>query len=241
MEDDVRAISIPRPSNTDSNQQVRSYIKKELVSAGLAVTEDKFSGGTNIVGTLKGTSGRTIIVGSHYDSVDSTPGADDNASGCALNLATARALSRTRTTHTLVFLFFDSEEYGLVGSSSYAKTAYSTCDFMVNLDMVGHLSTQVVGPIPPSLFEKYPWAESISYQNAGRMSDHSPFTDRGVPTVWVFTGTHPRYHRPSDTPDTLNYAGMRLIARYVTDMVTTFDSTPANTYVKSLRPMDPLY
>lgn len=234
MEMDMQRIAIPRPCG--NNQQVRTYISDELRKLGFTVAYQTFSQGTNIVAIQKGKSPKTIIVGSHYDGMPKIQAADDNASGCVVNLAVARALSKQKLTHTITYIFFDAEERGLVGSSYYADNMKEKCIFMVNMDMVGHLRTRE--GIPDRLFQKYPWARSISYQNIGSPSDQTPFQRKGVPALWVFTGVHQYYHQPSDTPATLNFNGMRLISNYVTDVVLTFDKEVNTKYLESLPALD---
>lgn len=232
MEMDMQRIAIPRSCGSENNKQVRTYLTDELRKLGFSVAYQTFSQGVNIIATQRGKSPKTIIVGSHYDSVPSTPGADDNASGCVVNLAVARALSKRKLTHTIEYIFFDAEEHGLVGSSYYATNMKESCIFMVNLDMVGHLRT--TDGVPDRLFQKYPWARSISHQEMGSPSDQTPFQRRGIPAVWVFTGGHGRYHQPSDTPATLNFNGMRSISNYVTDIVLSFDKQVDIKFIKSL-------
>ncbi len=61
--------------------------------------------GTNLVAT--GTAGGTVWVGAHYDTVEDTPGADDNATGVAAALALATALGPSFPAR---YVFFDAEE-----------------------------------------------------------------------------------------------------------------------------------
>ena len=231
MEMDMQRIAIPRPCGSENNKQVRTYISGELRKLGFGVAHQTFSQGINIIITQRGKSPKTIIVGSHYDSVPSTPGADDNASGCIVNLAVARALSKRKLTHTIEYIFFDAEEHGLVGSSYYASNMKESCIFMVNLDMVGHLRASGV---PDQLFQKYPWARLISHREMGSPSDQTPFQRRGTPAVWVFTGSHSNYHQSSDTPATLNFNGMRSISNYVVDIILSFDKQVDIKFIKSL-------
>lgn len=58
-----------------------------------------------------------VLVGAHYDSVPRCPGADDNASGVAVLLAAARALSRSDA--PVGFVAFNAEENGLLGSRDF--------------------------------------------------------------------------------------------------------------------------
>lgn len=221
---DVARIAIARPSGSVANRQVAMYIETELKKLGLVTQRQTFSSGTNIIGIQKGRSSRTLIVGSHYDSVSGTPGADDNASGCAMTLLIARQFSRTKLRHTIHYVFFDAEERGLIGSSYYARNMREHCDFMVNFDMVGCLRVSSIGPdiVFSDLFKKYPWAKAITYRQRGP-SDHASFQKRGIPCAWIFTGDHPRYHKSTDTPRTLNYKGMVRINQYAKDALLILD------------------
>ncbi len=79
----------------------------------------------NIVATLPGESDSTVaIIGAHYDDMPQSataPGADDNASGTAAVMEAARILSRYHFGHTVRFIAFSAEEYGLWGSRSTSR------------------------------------------------------------------------------------------------------------------------
>lgn len=46
-------------------------------------------------------------------------------------------------------------------------------------------------------------------------SDHYNFAEKGVPVIFYFNGTHADYHRPTDTPDKINYKLMAKRAQLV--------------------------
>lgn len=46
-------------------------------------------------------------------------------------------------------------------------------------------------------------------------SDHYNFAQKGVPIIFYFNGTHADYHRPTDTPDKINYPMMAKRAQLV--------------------------
>ena len=46
-------------------------------------------------------------------------------------------------------------------------------------------------------------------------SDHYNFAEKGVPILFYFNGTHADYHRPTDTPDKINYSLLEKRARLV--------------------------
>ena len=95
-----------------------------------------------------------VICGAHYDSFVRTegefdpdtlvsPGADDNASGTAGILTTARILSNYNFKRSIIFALWNAEEFGLCGSSEYAKACRNdSLDIVAyfNLDMTGYLN-----------------------------------------------------------------------------------------------------
>jgi len=85
----------------------------------------------NIIATLDGTNQEmdSLLVGAHYDAASGSPGADDNASGVAILLETARILSTQRLHRTVQFVAFTLEEpqpftlHFLIGSDHFARKA----------------------------------------------------------------------------------------------------------------------
>ncbi|MCB9419416.1 MAG: M20/M25/M40 family metallo-hydrolase [Ardenticatenaceae bacterium] len=88
----------------------------------------------NIVATLPGTSGSTgvVVVMAHYDTrpaevtdgVSRAPGANDNGSGVALLLETARVLSSRGWNHTVIFAALAAEEQGTYGARHLLQDLY---------------------------------------------------------------------------------------------------------------------
>jgi aminopeptidase YwaD len=147
---------------------VEKFVEGELASFGLTVESDYFSyrGSKfrNIVGRLGNRPGAALIVlGAHFDSVEGTPGADDNASGVAVLLEAARFLSRTAGRSQVLFCAFNLEELNMIGSSYFArklKRAGARVDAMISLEMVGYTD-----PRPGS--QKYPAGLSWLYPDRG--------------------------------------------------------------------------
>lgn len=115
---------------------------------------------TNIYAVMRGSdpaqAGRMVLVTGHYDSINSNamknwadtsgaaPGANDDASGVAVSLACARALSKLKFPSTIVFVAVAGEEEGLVGSEHLAKLAKSEgwdLEAVLNNDIVGGNTT----------------------------------------------------------------------------------------------------
>lgn len=107
---------------------------------------------TNVYAIMRGSdprqADRMVLVTGHYDSRDSSnfdthgaaPGADDDASGTAVSIECARALSTIRLPATVVFVAVAGEEQGLFGSHHLAVMARQQ-----NWDLEGVLNNDIVG------------------------------------------------------------------------------------------------
>jgi hypothetical protein len=111
---------------------------------------------TNVYAVLRGTdpgqAKRMVLVTGHYDSRNlnilddhgAAPGANDDASGVAVSLECARALSKLKSPGTIVFAAVAGEEQGLVGSGHLARFAKEEgwdLEAVLNNDIVGGNTT----------------------------------------------------------------------------------------------------
>ena len=147
------------------------YITREWRSQGYEVGAQRYEAYgadcANLEVVIPGASrpGEIILVGAHYDSVQGSPGADDNASAVAALLEIARRLRGARPARTLRLVAFVNEEppfffVGEMGSGVYAKAARGRGDdirVMFSLEMLGCYS-DVPGSqsYPPFLRYFYP-------------------------------------------------------------------------------------
>jgi Zn-dependent M28 family amino/carboxypeptidase len=101
-----------------------------------------------------------ILIGAHYDTVPGSPGADDNATGVAVLLELARMFAAEPGKYPLRLVAFDMEEYGLMGSISYAaklKQEQQPLRLMISLEMLGYCVKTPNSQVYPSPLEKiYP-------------------------------------------------------------------------------------
>ena len=120
----------------------RTYITKELRKFGWQPQLEKFTAGVNIFTERLGTdkTAGAILVAAHYDTVPSSSGADDNATGIAVILEIARLFNSVSTPKTLQLAFFDQEETGLLGSKAFvSKPAHlQNLQGVIIMDMVGY-------------------------------------------------------------------------------------------------------
>jgi len=106
----------------------------------------------NIVVTFTGVerSDEIVLIGAHYDTVRGSPGANDNASGVALLLATARRLKDQRLGRTVRIVFFVNEEdpfsFGIqMGSRIHAERSRARGDSivaMIAVDSIGYYTSE---------------------------------------------------------------------------------------------------
>jgi len=210
--------------------QAQNWIKEQFESFGLPVEIMDFpmSGGNssdNVIATKVGTvyPDEFVIIGSHYDSYvfsgGSAPGADDNATGTAGVIETARILSQYNFDRTLVFCAFSGEEYGLYGSDAYA-TRCNNDDMnilgYVNIDMSGYLQaggvihTDVIAPASATPLKQFygevcgiylPEFVVESGALSGGDSDHTSFNQNGYMGIFPFEDSDnysPHIHTSND-------------------------------------------
>jgi hypothetical protein len=216
--------------------------------------------GRNVGALLPGTDPKLkdewIVLSAHLDHLGKQgdtlyPGADDNASGVAMLLEVAErfALQKQKPRRTVVFVAFDQEETGLQGSTHFAThpprdvrklKAFLTAD-MLGRSMANVMDEYVFAlgsersPKLRKLLEevKPPPGLKVGRLGAdlvGTRSDYGPFRDRRVPFLFFSTGQHPDYHRPTDLPDRIDYAKLRRISLWISDLtwrLATDDEAPA--------------
>lgn len=160
-----------------------------------------------------GDPNNVVMAGAHLDSVNAGPGINDNGSGSAAILETAKQMAKVAPRNKLRFALWGAEESGLVGSTYYvtnlSQSGRDKIALYLNFDMIGspnHVffiydgddSDGVgVGPGPggsaeiEKVFEQYYTERGIPFAGTdftGR-SDYGPFINiAGIPSGGLFTG-----------------------------------------------------
>jgi len=172
-------------------------------------------------------------------------GADDNASGVASMLEIAAKLSTLKSQgkltgkNDILFAAWSGEELGILGSSYFIKNHIKTkslqpnINAMINLDMVGHLRKYLV---LQGIGSSQDWPRLIKQTNSTHVlplltqndtylpTDTTAFYLHHIPTLNFFTGAHEDYHTPRDTPDKLNYNGIKTISEFLTDLILVMEN-----------------
>lgn len=214
----------------------------------------------NVAGLIPGAGplkDEVIVIGAHYDHLGYGefgsmtrgeraihPGADDNASGTAALILTARRFSRFIETprRTLLFIAFSGEERGLLGSNWFlthlgdANLTTTQLAAMINMDMVGRMQEKKLYVLGVGSGEG--WRELVkeSVKDAGLVlttdtsplgaSDHASFYLHKVPAIHLFTGVHAEYHRPTDTAEKINGVGGAAVVDCVEQLASALATQP---------------
>ncbi|MGD8614719.1 MAG: M20/M25/M40 family metallo-hydrolase [Gammaproteobacteria bacterium] len=190
-------------------------------------------------GTDPRLAGEALVIGAHYDHFGRGayadhaedrgrlhPGADDNASGVAVMLELARVLARQPQPRTTVFVAFTGEETGRQGSRHYVRRkgdqGPEQTIAMLNLDTVGRLGDNPLTVFASASAEEWPHIFRGAAHVTGvpvqpvaddfGSSDQTSFIEAGVPAVQLFAGAHADIHRPGDTPEKIDTAGLVKVA-----------------------------
>ncbi|MBA9076723.1 M20/M25/M40 family metallo-hydrolase [Rufibacter quisquiliarum] len=227
-----------RLPNTPGHAKAQQYLLKRFQQVGLQPVGGQYQHtftfsprgssvtvpGVNLVGVRTGSSPKKIVVTAHYDHVGTRNGqiyngADDDASGIGAILALAEHFKNEKPKHTLVFVAFDAEEQGLVGSKAFVSNLpFPKEDILlnVNLDMV---SISDKNELYASGTYHYPWirqlVEQVKLPEQFRLSfghdrpeqghddwtlqsDHGSFHQAQIPFLYFGVEDHPHYHKESD-------------------------------------------
>lgn len=194
---------------------------------------EKFKDGENFVVSLKGTTDEIIYIGAHYDIVDKGCGAIDNWTGITIIANIYKTLSNFSHQKTYIFVAFDKEENGLLGSKALVKSIPKenlpkVCS-MVNVDSFGFGSPQVADNMSSGKMLKsakelakemnFPFSDAAI---ANADADSSSFLDKKIPAI-TFHGLSNDWqkylHTPNDKLSNVNvksvYMGYRFVLAYI--------------------------
>ncbi len=180
---------------------------------------------TNNIGTyIEGKNNdSTIVFTAHYDHLGAMgkgcffPGANDNASGTSMVLNLIKYYSVHKPKYKTVFVFFASEEAGLIGSHYFVEQNsidLSKIKFLVNLDLLGTGDDGIMVVNGAVFTKQFDLLEKINKdehlikeikkRGKAQNSDHYWFTEKGVPSFFIYTlGGVSFYHDIDDLEKTL--------------------------------------
>ncbi len=137
--------------------QARDWVEAKMLSYGLETEVQEFHVSSwmgsatchNLIGIQRGVlyPDTYVVCGSHYDSYsydETCPGADDNASGTAAVLESARILTQYEFEYSIIYCAFSAEEVGLYGSEAYADRCASE-----GMEILGYFNNDMNGYLNP--------------------------------------------------------------------------------------------
>src|SRR6218665_3885523 len=180
----------------------------------------------NVIGYVEGSEqpDSFIVFSAHYDHIGEMggalfPGANDNASGCAMLLSLAKYYSMLehQPRCSIVFMAFCGEEVGLIGSRYYTEHPLfplKNVKFLLNMDILGTGEdgiTAVNGSVFKPQFDKLKqintdnnFIKDVKVRGKAANSDHYFFSEKGVNAFFIYTmGGIKAYHDIYDRPETL--------------------------------------
>jgi hypothetical protein len=204
---------------------------------------------SNVVAIIEGKDPdlAPVLLGAHYDAVEGTPGADDNAAAVAILLDIAGKLEPHTFRRSVIFAFFDAEEPPNFLSTSMGSIRFfedqreDDIHCAIIMDLVGHdvpmqgfedlvfvtgmesnpgLADTIESVLPFDGIRVLP----LLNEYVGDLSDHHIFRVNEVPYLFLSCGIWAHYHRDTDTPDRLNYSKAGTIAELVASLAEDISS-----------------
>ena len=223
--------------NSDNAFAASDWIASRMEALGLEVEQQPFNANTwmgsgaaapNVIGIQRGTlyPDTYVVCGSHFDSFSyeammgggTAPGADDNATGVASVLESARIMTQYEFEYSIIYCAYGCEEMGLYGSEAYASRCQQQGMDIIgyfNNDMNGYLygdqihidciypnSVEPIGTYYMNVGEVYYPELPIRHVNFTQGdSDHTSFNNHGYMGIYPFEDYEhysPYIHTPND-------------------------------------------
>ena len=246
---DFDSKHVTRPGNKLASE----YLFNAYASFGYTPEYQWFSprgalGGqtANVIATLKGTVNPELVyvVSSHYDSVAIGPGADDDTSGTAALLETARIMAGHPMPATIIFASFTGEEAGLLGSREFVRRAVEGKMKLVgalNNDMIGwakdHRIDNTIRYSNPGIrdiqhgaaieFSSMILYDALYYKSTDAAAYYEAYGDivGGLGSYPVLSNPH--YHQAHDMLEGINYQQIAEVAKTTAATLMLLASSPS--------------
>ena len=222
--------------NSDNAFAASDWIASRMQALGLEVEQQPFYANTwlgsgnaapNVIGIQRGTlyPDTYVVCGSHFDSFSweamyggMAPGADDNATGVASVLESARIMTQYEFEYSIVYCAYGCEEMGLYGSEAYASRCQEE-----GMDIIGYFNNDMNGYLYGDqihidcIYPNYVEPIGAYYMNVGSVyypelpirhvnfnegdSDHTSFNNHGYMGIYPFEDYQnysPYIHTPND-------------------------------------------
>lgn len=205
------------------------------------ITIEKFNKDkiNNVVLRKKGKSEETVIIGAHYDKTEEGCGAIDNWTGVSVVAHLYQTIRQLETEKSYIFVAFDQEEEGLLGSEAMAKAIpkKSLPEYcaMVNIDSLGftfpYALRSISSPKMTAIAKNVAEENNLKFYEidlAGASSDSASFKNRRIPAI-TFSGLDNQWktylHSSSDKLEKIKMESVYLSYRFVLAFIGKLEKT----------------
>lgn len=251
----------PRPGDTKTARAAATYLETHVPGVERMTVGRVELPAIEVLGTLHrrahvadssdpnllvrfGPPGKALLIMAHYDTVDGSPGAIDNAAAVGVLIELARVLAKEPPSRPVVLAFTANEEVGLVGAEALAARHGSDLDFAIALDLIGGDGELVINGASTLIGDqelrwiaraadrvgvvvRAPLAHRVvsRWWPQAERSDHGPFTRRGIRAVHLYHRGHDgelvdlAYHSSRDTPDRVERAAVDELGRLLRGLI----------------------
>jgi hypothetical protein len=220
-----RALHQPTPPSVIVSAEDARWLAAHSGPATIAVNADiRWSTSANVWAELPGSDlgQEVIVVSAHHDAVRGSPGASDNAGGCAIVSELARSFGGAfRPRRTICFVHFGAHEVGLFGSETWLRhylPDVARIAAVINFDGLGLIG----GKDTASVLGGPGWVEmtcevlgrtllplAMRFEAAGGVGvDSVNFAALGRNAINFGNGGAPRAHTPADNLGPLGPSGL---------------------------------
>lgn len=239
----------PRVPNTSAHEKCAKWLEAQLRKHTAQVYRQQFEvtwqgkkfNLTNVIGVFAGSSGETLLLGTHWDCHPTAendedesmrnkpvPGANDGASGTAVLIELARVLSNHTPPVSVVVAFFDGEDFGdwIYGSRHFVSNPVPYMpDAAIIIDMIGDANLNITREINSIEHSRQLWdavmesAKALRYEKHFEgspvriLDDHVPFIEAGKPAILLIDFDYPYWHTTKDTPDKCSPKSLGIVGR----------------------------
>lgn len=233
-QDMIKANVNAVPCKNDDRLEAVKSLFREAGAAEADMAVQTFKDINNLVITKKGRTDETVVVSAHYDKVKDGCGAIDNWTGIVVIANLYRTLRQAETNKTYLFVAFDKEELGLLGSEAMAKAIPKDKRIMycsnVNIDSFGfsypqvldNTSTPAMSDMAKSVADEVKMPFSHASLDGEADADSSSFKSRDIPAI-TFHGLNKDWqkylHSSNDVVKNVNvssvWVGYQFLLRYL--------------------------
>jgi Zn-dependent M28 family amino/carboxypeptidase len=194
----MKLLEIVKLLDNQPNAMRRALIIEHLEAFGVRYVAQKYATGTNLFVDL-GQAETRVGVGTHFDRVSISAGANDNGSAIAVGLDIIRRHQESGSEAGVRVFFFDEEETGLKGSHAYvAHYGIAGLTGLLNLELVGMGDKFALWPLDASHqgrllheFEAVARQQQVSCHRFDQIvtntADHVPFRQAGLADAFTIT------------------------------------------------------